>query len=150
MLKIGLAALTLSTAPLTLGAQLTADNYVRLESITLPPELDRVLRDYERAWSAGDEKGLADLFTQDGFVPTRFGWVRGHADILSVYQDSQGPLRLRALAFATQDTVGYIVGAYRYSEQPDGRDAGKFVLALRRSPSGKWLIAADLDNGNRQ
>jgi len=150
MLKIGVVALTISIASLPLGAQVTADSYVRLESIALPPELDRVLRDYERAWAAGDEKGLADLFTEDGFVPTRFGWVRGRADILSVYKDSQGPLLLRALAFATQDTVGYIIGAYRYGEQPAGGDAGKFILALRRSPSGKWLIAADLDNSNRQ
>ena len=32
--------------------------------ITLPPELDRVLRDYERAWQARDAAGLAALFTR--------------------------------------------------------------------------------------
>ena len=28
-----------------------------LPSIALPPELERVLRDYERAWAAGDAAG---------------------------------------------------------------------------------------------
>ena len=27
-------------------------------------------------------------------------------------------------------------------------DVGKFVLTLRRAASGRWLIAADMDNGN--
>lgn len=119
-----------------------------LPSIALPPELDRVLRDYERAWKAGDEKALARLFTEDGFVPTSGGWVRGEDAIRRAYQESQGDLELRALAYAVQDTVGYIIGAYGYGETP-GTDRGKFVLALRRAPGGSWLIAADLDNSNR-
>jgi len=120
----------------------------RAPSITLPAELDRVLRDYERLWKAGDENGLAELFTTDGFVPARGGWVRGRAAIKERYQNSSGDLRLRALAFATQDTVGYIIGAFGFGEAAATRDAGKFVLALRRPPRSKWLIAADIDNPN--
>jgi hypothetical protein len=38
------------------------------------------------------------------------------------------------------------VGGFASNEsQPD---AGKFVLALRRDASGRWFIAADIDNGN--
>ena len=37
-------------------------------SITLPPALDRVLRDYEQAWRNHDAEVLAALFTDDGFV----------------------------------------------------------------------------------
>ena len=119
-----------------------------LPSITLPPELDRILRDYERHWRAGDEKAVADLFTEDGFVPKPGGWVRGRDGIRSAYEAYAGDLRLRALAYAVADTVGYIVGAYRYGEaNPDG---GKFVLALRRPPGGQWLIAADIDQQNRR
>ena len=121
-----------------------------LPSITLPPELDRVLQDYARAWQAGDEAALVSLFTPDGLVPTRTGWVRGSEPIRATYANSQGPLRLRALAYATADTVGYIVGAYGYGEAPDTPDTGKFLLALRRAPGGQWLIAADLDQSNRQ
>lgn len=119
-----------------------------LPSITLPPELDRVLRDYERHWRAGDEQALAALFTPDGFVPTGRGWVRGSDGIRKTYENFSGDLRLRGLAYAVADTVGYIVGGYRYG---DGEgDGGKFVLALRRRPGGQWLIAADIDQSNRQ
>lgn len=120
-----------------------------LPSITLPADLDRVLRDYERGWKAGDEAALAALFTEDGFVPTGRGWVRGRDAIRANYANAGGGLQLRALAFAVQDTVGYIVGAYGYGDVPAVPDRGKFVLALRRARGGPWLIAADIDNSNR-
>lgn len=117
-------------------------------SVQLPPELDRVLRDYERAWQARDASGLAALFTEDGMTlssgqPLR----RGRAAIREGYATSGGPLSLRAFSYAADDTVGYIIGGY--SEQQGQRDIGKFVLALRRSPGGRWLIAADIDNSNQ-
>lgn len=118
-----------------------------LPSVTLPPELDRVLRDYERHWRAGDETALATLFTADGFVPRSGGWVRGSDAIRKTYENFSGDLRLRALAYAVDDTIGYIVGGYRYGE--GANDGGKFVLALRRAPGGQWLIAADIDQSNR-
>jgi ketosteroid isomerase-like protein len=40
------------------------------------------------------------------------------------------------------------VGAYRYGDA--AQDTGKFVLALRRGPDGRWLIAADIDNSIRR
>lgn len=118
-----------------------------LPSITLPAELDRVLRDYERHWSARSPDGLASLFTDDGFVlqPGRAP-VRGRAAIAEAYQGSGGPLALRALAYATADTVGYIIGGY--AVLPGEPDIGKFTLTLRRSPGGPWRIASDMDNGN--
>ena len=119
----------------------------QLPSITLPPELDRVLRDYEKHWRAGDENGLAALFTADGFVPSPAGWVRGRAAITSQYKDQQGELQLRAHAYAVSDTVGYIVGAYGFGT--DGVDRGKYLLALRRPRGGQWLIATDIDQSNR-
>ena len=120
-----------------------------LPSITLPAELDRVLKDYERAWKASDAAALAALFTADGFVPTGRGWVRGRDAIRANYANAAGGLQLRALAYAVQDTVGYIVGAYGYGDAPGVPDRGKFVLALRRARGGLWLIAADIDNSNR-
>jgi hypothetical protein len=53
--------------------------------ISLPAEFDRVLGDYEARWGAGDGDGLAELFTEDGFVlsnqrrPAR-GEMRSAAD----------------------------------------------------------------------
>ena len=37
-------------------------------SVDLPPELSRVLTDYEAGWKAGDAAALASLFAEDGFV----------------------------------------------------------------------------------
>jgi len=120
-----------------------------LPSIALPRELDRVLRDYERAWRAGDVPALVALFTSDGFVmqPGRPP-ARGHAALAAVYRgQGGGPLRLRPLAYAAADSVGYIIGAYGYGEDP--ADQGKFTLTLRRDRAGRWLIASDMDNGSR-
>jgi ketosteroid isomerase-like protein len=143
---IGLCCLALSLAA-PLPAQQAAAPFTPQPAVTLPPDLDRVLRDYERLWRAGDAAGLAGIFTEDGFVPTRQGWVRGRAAIQATYANAAGDLRLRAHAFAVSDSTGYIIGSFRYGESE--RDNGKFVLALRRSRAGPWLIAADLDGPNR-
>ena len=144
---IALAVVPLCALPV---AAQTPTTPPRLPSITLPPELDRVLRDYERGWKAGDEAALTALFTDDGFVPRPTGWIRGRTAIREAYASGSGDLRLRAHAYAVQDTVGYIVGAFGYGDAAATRDGGKFLLALRRTRGGPWLIAADLDSGNRQ
>ena len=123
-----------------------AKDTAQLPSVSLPPAFDRVLRDYERAWQARDASALAALFTSDGFV-LRPGSppVRGRSAIERAYASAGGPLRLRALAYAHADSVGYIIGAFSGGGESD---AGKFVLPLRRGGDGRWLIAADMDNGN--
>lgn len=120
-----------------------------LPSIALPPAMDQVLRDYERAWRARDPAALAILFAEDGFVLANGRPpVRGRDAIRAAYADGGGPLALRALAYATEGSVGYIIGAYGPGA-PSG-DTGKFVLALRRGSDGRWLIAADIDNSNKR
>lgn len=116
-----------------------------ISAVDLPPELDRVLRDYESAWSAGDAGALAALFTEDGFVRRGGRWIQGRDSIRVAYENSSGPLQLRALSYAAEDSVGYIVGEYGYGQPPDVNYGGKFILAIRRSGDGPWLIAADLD-----
>ena len=120
-----------------------------LPSVELSLELDRVLRDYEAAWRRGDAAGLAALFTEDGFVlQGGRAPVRGRAAIQAAYAGQGGaPLRLRALAAGTADTVGYIIGAYGYGDAPG--DQGKFTLTLRRGLDGRWLIFSDMDNASR-
>jgi ketosteroid isomerase-like protein len=120
-----------------------------LPSVALPPELDRVLRDYERAWQAHDADALAALFAEDGFVlSNNRPAVRGLAGIRVAYATSGGGLSLRALSFSVADTVGYIIGMF--SPQAGQPDVGKFILALRRDAGGPWQIAADMDNGIRR
>ena len=142
--------LFLALAPAIAGAQAPSPAEP-LSSASRPAELDRVLRDYERAWQAGDAAALSGLFTEDGFVLSNGEPpVRGRTAIRTAYQRAGGPLRLRALAYAVQDTLGYIVGAYGYSSDQNFQDTGKFILALRRAPGAPWLIAADIDNTNRR
>lgn len=113
--------------------------------VRLPPELDRVLRDYEKAWRAGDGKALAEVFTDDGFALSNGAMpVRGRAGIAETIRGPGGELQLRAFAWSTADTVGYIVGGYTYPNSSG--PGGKFLLALRKGSDGKWRIAADMDN----
>ena len=118
-----------------------------LPSVQLPPELDRVLRDYESAWRAKDAPALAALFAEDGFVLSNGKPpVRGRDAIRAAYTGSGGPLALRALAHAAEGKTGYIIGAYAGSA--DTPDEGKFILAVKKGENGRWLIAADMDNSN--
>jgi ketosteroid isomerase-like protein len=121
---------------------------VQVETVELPRELDRVLTDYETAWSARDAKALAALFAEDGFVlPSGQPPVRGRAAIERYYQGHGGPLFLRAFAYATEGSVGYILGGYTGEEGKE--DDGKFTLTLRKDSTGRWWIVSDMDNGNR-
>ena len=144
-----LAAFSLAVLIAATAAGAPPPGPAALPSVALPPELDRVLRDYERAWQAKDAAGLAALFAEDGFVlASNRPPVRGREAIRAAYAGAGGPLALRALAFSTEGPVGYIIGAFGRTK--DGEDSGKFVLALRRGADGRWLIAADMDNSNRR
>lgn len=118
-------------------------------SVALPPELARVLTDYEASWESGDAAALANLFAVDGFVLTEGRVpVKGRAAIQKVYAHAGAPLSLRAIAFATQGDVGYIIGGY--SGEAGKPDDGKFTLTLRKGNDGRWLIVSDMDNSNRR
>lgn len=141
----GLLIVVLAVA---VGAQTPAPEaaVAALPSVELPAEVARVLRDYEKGWTAHDAELLAGLFTEDGFVLSNGRPpVRGRAAIREAYAKSGGPLFLRALAYSIDGNTGYIIGGFRAKESEP--DMGKFVLALRRV-EGRWLIAADMDNMN--
>ncbi|MGH9202759.1 MAG: YybH family protein, partial [Vicinamibacterales bacterium] len=95
MVRLSLAALGLSSFFFGLGVVVPdSHRYSKqgtpqqapapLPSVTLPPELDRVLRDYERHWKASDGAALSALFTEDGFI-NRGGWIRGRDAIRAAY-----------------------------------------------------------------
>ena len=140
-----LAAATLFVAPVYAQKATTA---AESPSVTLPPELDRVLRDYEKNWTGKNPPGLSELFIEDGFaLMSGTTGARGRPTIAKIYASAGGELRLRALAYSAEGNTGYIIGAYGYGA--GSPDTGKFVLALQKVGS-KWLIAADIDNGNRR
>ena len=122
-----------------------AQTTVQLE---LPVDLARILTDYERAWNTNDSAALAQLFAEDGMILPAGGlMVRGRKAIERAYsRPGKRPLSLRAVAFATEGSTGYIIGAF---SEPGAPDRGKFTLTLRRESSGRWLIVSDMDNGNR-
>src|SRR3546814_17903023 len=96
-----------------------------IPDVTLPPELDRVLRDYERAWRAGDAAALASLFTEDGFIlQSNRPPIRGRSANQAHYEDQGegGPVRLRAIAFNHSSTNVYIIGMYSFTNNPNNHD----------------------------
>lgn len=118
-------------------------------SVRLPPELARVLTDYEAGWRAGNGAALAELFVEDGFVlPNGAPPVSGRAAIRRYYGGPGGALVLRAFAFATEGSTGYILGGF--SRREGEPDVGKYTLTLRRGGDGRWRIVSDMDNGNRR
>ena len=118
-------------------------------SVKLPPALARVLTDYEAAWRSKDAVALARLFAEDGFVlPNGRPPVRSRAAIQQYYTGQGGPLALRAIAFAADGAVGYIIGGF--ARQEGEPDIGKFTLTLRKGDGGRWLIVSDMDSSNRQ
>ena len=118
-------------------------------TVKLPAELARVLTDYEAAWQSRDAAALARLFAEDGFVLPNGGQpVRGRAAIQKHYTGAGGPLALRAIAFAAEGSVAYIIGGYGPAQgQPD---SGKFTLTLRKGADGRWLIVSDMDSVNQR
>ena len=150
-LPYALCALVVSVMIATpAGAQARADTttVAQLPSVELPSDLARVLTDYEVEWRRGGG-AVAQLFTEDGFVlsggrPP----IRGRAAIAAHYgTGGGGPLSLRALAYATEGSVGYIIGGY--TTERGAPDIGKFTLTLRKQADGRWMIVSDMDNPNR-
>ena len=135
---------------LSIGVTVAAAQQAQPEpspSIDLPPKIARVLTDYETAWQKGDASALAKLFAEDGFVlPNGHAPVRGRAAIQSFYTGKSGPLSLRAIAYAVDGSVGYILGGY--TSRKGVPDDGKFTLTLRKGSDGRWLIVSDMDNPN--
>jgi ketosteroid isomerase-like protein len=117
-----------------------------LPTVTLPPELARVLTDYETQWRFGGDS-LVKLFTEDAILTTGGRPpARGRAAIASHYAGPKGALALRAIAYAAEGSIAYIVGGYTMNRgEPD---VGKFVLTLKKGPDGRWLIFSDMDTGN--
>ncbi len=147
-LAVILSSGLLLAAPVVAQQAAAPSPVARLADVTLPAALDRVLRDYEQAWRTGDAKALARLFAEDGFIlQSNQPPVRGRAAIEAAYAgQGSSPLRLRALAFAAEETTGYIVGAYTYGNNVG--DTGKFTLTLKRVAGGPWMIFSDMDNTN--
>lgn len=119
-----------------------------LPTVTLPPDVARVLQDYARAWQANDPAALAQLFTADGMaLPSGKPPAQGAESIRKAYSQGAGvPLHLRPIAFGASGDLAYVLGGW--GSAADKPDYGKFTLVLRRQTDGRWLIVSDMDNAN--
>ncbi|RJG15386.1 YybH family protein [Massilia cavernae] len=137
-------------APLFCAALAAAPCFAQTPpSVPLPADIDRVLKDYERAWSANDAPALTNLFLPDGMaLPGGQPPARGAEQIRKAYSHGGAmPTYLRAIDYAVSGDMAYIAGGYGPVAAKE--DMGKFVLVLRRV-DGRWLIAADIENANMQ
>lgn len=119
-----------------------------LPTLAVTPEIQQILRAYERAWHTRDAKALAELFRGDGMaLPNGSGPARGRASIEAEYaRNAGGNLILRPVAFETSGRLAYIVGVF--GTAPGQPELGKFVLVLGKADDGQWRIVADIDNMN--
>lgn len=117
-------------------------------TVALPADVERVLKDYEKAWIAKDTEALAKLFTADGTaLPSGQMAAQGADNIRRAYgPHAGGALNLRAFAFGSSGDLAYVLGGW--GSATDKPEYGKFVLVLRRV-NGRWMIVADMDNNNR-
>jgi ketosteroid isomerase-like protein len=149
LMSVILSALALIAGQQPASPQASAPIQASQPSVQLPPDLARVLTDYEGAWGSRNPAALAQLFAEDGFVlPGGRLPIKGRAEIERYYRGHGGPLSLRAIAYGADGKVGYIIGGYTQTKgEPD---IGKFTLTLRKGTDGRWLIISDMDNANRQ
>src|SRR5688572_3029517 len=84
-----------------------------LAAVSLPAELDRVLRDYESAYARRDASALAELFAEDGFLlqPGRPP-IQGRTAIAAALEGEGGALALVPTAYRMGDSAGYIIGTF--------------------------------------
>lgn len=116
----------------------------RLPVVTLPSDLDQLLRDFERNWQLPDSKmALANQFTDSGLFQYADDWLRGRPAIRMMLLGNGGPLRLRAQAFAIEEpSGGHVAGAYGWYRDTVWVDQGRFLFVLHRDRGAPWRIAA--------
>ena len=116
-----------------------------LVEVTLSPEIDGVIREWERATQAADDSSLAALFTADGLLSQPTGWVRGRAAIRAAAgNEGRSALRVRAHAFAIAESVATVTGSLADQASTTIRDVAQVTFALRRGRDGRWLIESFL------
>src|SRR5262249_8641823 len=119
--RLWVRLILLATLSSLTGAFAATSEQVRQPTVTLPAPLARVLAEYEAAWQRKDATALAALFAEDGFVLSNESPpVRGREQIARHYAGAGGALALRPFAFATNGSIGYIIGGFaRQKGEPD-------------------------------
>ena len=111
-----------------------------LATITLPPDLDQLLRRREKVSGAPP---TGDLFTEDAIIQElqdgRWKLGRGKIDLFLGFMDRD--LHYVPSAYAAEGSAGWIAGTVRQGKSTD--ETLNFVLGLRKK-SGAWQIASEI------
>ena len=115
----------------------------RLAVVSLPADIDGVLRSFERNWQAPDNKmALASQFTDSGLFQYADDWLKGRNAIRMMLLGSGGSLRLRPQKFGVEGSAAHVAGMYGTYRDTTWIDQGRFLFALHRERDGSWRIEA--------
>jgi predicted TIM-barrel fold metal-dependent hydrolase len=113
-----------------------------LPAVTLPPELERLLREREQISGTRDLRGV---YTDDAQIldvsEAEDHWMRG-ADAIRYMVAAYAPdMRFVPNAYRIDGTSGYVAGVVRDAGSTD--DAMYFTFGLRKGTDGRWQIAVE-------
>lgn len=112
-----------------------------LPPVTLPPELDRLLRDREKVSGAPP---VGDVFTEDAII-LQFQegrWWKGHERINRFINNLSPGLKFIPRGYAADGSSGYIAGGVRVDASE--ADNLNFLLGIRKRADGRWQIASEM------
>jgi predicted TIM-barrel fold metal-dependent hydrolase len=111
-----------------------------LTAISLPPDLDQLLRRREKVSGAPP---TGDLFTEDAIIQElqEGRWQRGREKIDRFLGFMDRDLHYVPSAYAAEGNAGWIAGTVRQGRSTD--EALNFVLGLRKQ-NGAWQIASEI------
>jgi uncharacterized protein (TIGR02246 family) len=112
------------------------------------------------AWRAADVKQVAELYTANAFVlyPNQPA-ISGRAAIVEYFKGFFDEFPRNELELVSREIViagswAFDRGTYRWNGTPRSgavvEDNGKYLVVLLRGDDGKWRVARDMDNSDRQ
>ena len=113
-----------------------------LPAASLPPELQRLLRDRERI-SGSDSIG--DVYTADAQIldvsEAEDHWMRGEEALRNMVAAYTPDSRFVANTYRVDGTTGFIAGVVR--SEGSSNDDMNFTFGVQRGPDGRWRIAVE-------
>jgi uncharacterized protein (TIGR02246 family) len=115
---------------------------------------------YAAAWRAADVKQIAELYTENAFVlyPNQPA-ISGRSAIVDYFKGFFGEFPQNDFELVSSEIVvigsrAFDRGTYRWKGTPRSgaavEDHGKYLVVLLRGDDGKWRVARDMDNSDRQ
>src|SRR5687768_600331 len=112
-----------------------------LPPITLPPELDRLLRARE---AVANPSSYDSVFADDAIMlaEEEGRWWKGDAKILDAISNLRPVLGFIPKTYRVDGAAGFISGNIRRGESSE--ETHSFLLGLSRSGNGQWRIASEM------